>query len=61
MKYVVFMYPGYQRFFLACDGEFRFVARWPTRAQPKAEDTSGEAERNNLRRRAPWFTVLDGS
>ena len=34
-------YPGYQRFFLACDGELRFVGRRPTRVRPKAEDTSG--------------------
>ena len=38
-----FDYPGYQMFFLACDGELRFVARRPTRVRPKAEDTSGEA------------------
>ena len=38
-----FDYPGYQRFFLACDGELRFVGRRPTRVRPKAEDTSGEA------------------
>ena len=37
-----FDYPGYQRFFLACDGELRFVGRRPTRVRPKAEDTSGE-------------------
>ena len=36
-------YPGYQRFFLVCDGELRFVGRRPTRVRPKAEDTSGEA------------------
>ena len=35
----------YQRFFLACDGELRFVGRRPTRVRPKAEDTSGEATR----------------
>ena len=34
-------YHGYQRFFLACDGELRFVGRRPTRVRPKAEDTSG--------------------
>ena len=34
-------YPGYQRFFLACDGELRFVGRRPSRVRPKAEDTSG--------------------
>ena len=39
-------YAGYERFFVACDGEVRF--------------TSGEAARINLWRRAPWFTVLDG-
>ena len=38
-----FDYPGYQRIFLACDGELRFVGRRPTRVRPKAEDTSGEA------------------
>ena len=38
-----FHYPGYQRFFLACDGELRFVGRGPTRVRPKAEDTSSEA------------------
>ena len=27
--------PGYQRFFLACDGELRFVGRRPTRVWPK--------------------------
>ena len=31
-------YPGYQRFFLACDGELRFVGRRPTRVRLKAED-----------------------
>ena len=30
------VYPGYQRFFLACDGELPFF-------RPQAEDTSGEA------------------
>ena len=39
-------YAGYERFFVACDGEV-----W---------STSGEAARINLWRRAPWFTVLDG-
>ena len=39
-------YAGYERFFVACDGEVR--------------STSGEAARINLWRRAPWFTVLDG-
>ena len=34
-------YPGYQRFFLACDGELRFVGCRQTRVRPKAEDTSG--------------------
>ena len=38
-------YPGYQRFFLACDGELRFVGHRPTRVRPKAEDTRGEAFR----------------
>ena len=38
-------YPGYQRFFLACDGELRFVGHRPTRVPPKAEDTRGEAFR----------------
>ena len=38
-----FDYPGYQRFFLACDGELRFVGRRTTRVRPKAEDTSCEA------------------
>ena len=38
-----FDYPGYQRFFLACDGELPFVGRRPTRVRPKAEGTSGEA------------------
>ena len=32
-------YPGYQRFFLACDGKLRFVCRRPTRVWPKAEET----------------------
>ena len=32
-------YPGYQRFFLACDGELRFVGRRPkTRAAKPAAD-----------------------
>ena len=31
-----FDYPGYQRFFLVCDGELRFVGRRPTRVRPKA-------------------------
>ena len=30
------VYPGYQRFFLACDGELHCF-------RPQAEDTSGEA------------------
>ena len=34
-----YMYPGYQRFFLACDGELRFVGRRPKRVRPKAEDS----------------------
>ena len=38
-------YPGYQRFFLACVGEVRFVGRRPTRVRPKAEDMSCEAAR----------------
>ena len=33
-------YPRYQRFFLACDGELRFVGRRPTRVRLKAEDMS---------------------
>ena len=33
-------YPGYQGFFLACDGELRFVGRKPTRLRPKTEDAS---------------------
>ena len=33
-------YPGYQRFFLACVGELRFVGRRAaTGVRPKAEDT----------------------
>ena len=32
-----YMYPGYQRFFLECDGELRFVGRRPTRVRLKAE------------------------
>ena len=39
------MYPGYQRFFLACVGELRFVGRRATRVRLKAEDTSVEAAR----------------
>ena len=35
------IYPGYQRFFLACDRELRFVGRRRTRVRPKAEGTSG--------------------
>ena len=35
-------YPGYQRFFLACDGELRFVCSRPTRVWPKAEETAHE-------------------
>ena len=38
-----YMYPGYQRFFLECDGELRFVGRRPTRVRLKAEDTRGKA------------------
>ena len=49
-------YPGYQRFFLACDGELRFVGRKPTRVRPKAEDTSGEAARKNFSRGSPFKT-----
>ena len=45
----IFLYRGYQRFFLACVGELRFVGRRPTRVRPKAEDTSGEAARKNAR------------
>ena len=37
-----------------------FVGRRRTRLRPKAEETSGEAARKNLWRRAPWFAVLDG-
>ena len=33
---------GTKGFFLACDGELRFVGRRPTRVLPKAEDMSGE-------------------
>ena len=44
------MYPGYHRFFLACDGELRFVGRRPTRVRSKPEDTSGEAARKNFSR-----------
>ena len=40
-----FFYVGYQRVFLVCDGEIRFLSRRPTRVWPKAEDTSGEAAR----------------
>ena len=43
------LYPGYQRFFLACVGELRFVGRRPTRVRPKGEDTRGEAARKSLR------------
>ena len=43
-------YPGYQRFFLACDVELRFVGHRPTRVRPKAEDTSGEAARKKFMR-----------
>ena len=32
------IHPGYQRFFLACVGELRFVGRRPTCVRPKAED-----------------------
>ena len=32
-------YPGYQRFFIACDGELRLVYRRPTRVRSKAEET----------------------
>ena len=35
-------YPGYQRFFLACDEELRRPPR------PSAEDTSGDAARKKL-------------
>ena len=48
---------GTRGFFLACDEELRFVGHRPTRVRPKAEDTSGQAARKNLWRRAPWFTV----
>ena len=37
----ILAYPGYQRCFLACDGELRFVGRKPTRVRPKAEGTRG--------------------
>ena len=36
-------YPGYQRFFLACFVELRFVGRRPTRVPQKAENTSGKS------------------
>ena len=56
-----FHYPGYQRFFLACDGELRFVGRRPTRVRPKAEDRSGEAthfsrldRKRKPRLKSPW-------
>ena len=42
-------YPGYQRFFLAFDGELRFLCQRPTRVRPKAEDTSGETAGHFLR------------
>ena len=48
-------YPGYQRFFLACDGEFRFVGHRPTRVRPKAEDSRGEAARKNRFSRGSLF------
>ena len=48
------MYLGYLRFFLACDGEPRFVGRRPTRVWPKAEDTSRKdlTETGNRARKA---------
>ena len=36
--YLKCMTSGYERFFLACDGELRFVGRSPTRVRPKAEN-----------------------
>ena len=36
------LYPGYQRFLLACIGELCFVGHRPTGVRPKAKDTSGE-------------------
>ena len=38
---------GTRGFFLARDGELRFVSRRPKRVWPKAQDTSGEAARKN--------------
>ena len=46
MAFYSFHYPGYQRFFLACDEELSpGVGRRPTCVRPKAEETSGEAAR----------------
>ena len=42
-----FLYPGCQRFFLACDEELR---------RPQAEDTSGEAARKNVSRESLFKT-----
>ena len=49
--------PWVPEVFLSWVGELRFVRQVFDR-RPKAEDTSGEAARKNLWRRAPSFTVL---
>ena len=50
---------GTRGFFLACDGELRFVGRRPTRVRPKAELTRAEtAHEKPLAPRVPLFPSL---
>ena len=50
---------GTRGFFLACDGELRFVGCRPTRVQPKAELTRAEtAHEKPLAPRVPLFPSL---
>ena len=53
----ILVYPGYQRFFLACVGELRFVGRRPTRVRPKAGER--HERRSREKKRAGHFLILD--
>ena len=53
----ILVYPGYQRFFLACVGELRFVGRRPTRVRPKAGER--HERRSREEKRAGHFLILE--
>ena len=53
----ILVYPGYQRFFLACVGELRFVGRRPTRVRPKAGER--HERRSREKKLAGHFLILD--